>query len=101
MEAREGRGVGRRQGARVGRLISVPNGPTERAKFLNDNEGLDTTVHFAHDDAGGYGVKGLDPDFTKKLKVVPCGIQPYGRGSPERPSPAAIGTLIGAPEGRG
>jgi hypothetical protein len=68
VEPREGRGVGRRQGARVGRLISVPSGPTERAKFLNDNEGLDTTVHLAHDDAGGYGVKGLDVDFTKKVE---------------------------------
>lgn len=100
MEAREGRGVGRRQGARVGRLISVPKSPTERAKFLNDNKGLDTTVHLTRDDAGGYGVKGLDADFTKKLNLGPCGIQPCGRGSHERPSPAALGRLIGAMEGR-
>lgn len=74
VEAREGRGVGRRQGARVGRLISVPKSPTGRAKFLNDNKRLDTTVHLTRDDAGGYGVKGFDADFTKKLNLGPYGI---------------------------
>jgi hypothetical protein len=86
VEPREGRGVGRRQGARVGRLISVPNGPTERAKFLNDNEGLDTTVHLAHDDAGGYGVKGLDVDFTKKVEPrSPAASSPTGEEAPKDP----------------
>ena len=58
-------------------------------------------MHLTHDDAVGYGVKGLDEDITKKLNLVPYGIQPHGRGRPERPPPAALGTLIGAMEGRG
>lgn len=100
MEPREGRGVGRRQGARVGRLISVPRSRIEHAKFLNDNKGLPTAVHLVHDDVGGYGVKGLNEDFTKKFNLVPCGIQPREGGSHERPSPAALGTLVGARRGR-
>ncbi len=58
-------------------------------------------MHLAHDDAGGYGVKGLDEDITKKLNLVPCGIQPDTGGRPERPPLAALGTLMGAMEGKG